>query len=209
MVKQCGGPVTSVPSARARKNYEFTTVANRSSASSIRKKECENICVSASGAGILTCSRPSCQITEFGCVSVWRGEVSPLVRAAASRTHPSQRNPGSATPPHAAAPGRLCPPSFRHRLPRVWAGWRASAPSSLRSRPSARWPTRKPHAPLRPAQSIADDPPGRALVSRNAPAKAVTQRADLRPARVCRSVAQPPRISGEASRWPIWKVPPR
>ncbi len=29
------------------------------------------------------------------------------------------------------------------------------------------------------------------------------------PTRVSRSVAQPPRISGEASRWPSWMVPPR
>ncbi len=48
-----------------------------------------------------------------------------------------------------------------------------------------------------------------ALLSRDAPAQAVTPPAALRPAKVSRSVAQPPRISGEASRWPSWKVPPR
>jgi hypothetical protein len=47
-----------------------------------------------------------------------RGEVSPLVRAAASRTHPSQRNPGSATPPDAAVPRETVPAIFPAQTPK-------------------------------------------------------------------------------------------
>ena len=108
--------------------------------------------------------------------------------------------------------GRLRPPPAVARptqTPELVGMQRSSAPSSRRYRPSAHDSARKPCASLRVAQIIATILRAVPSFHEARAAKAVTLRADLRPPKVSRSVAQPPRISGEASRWPNWMVPPR
>ncbi len=71
-----------------------------------------------------------------------RGEVSPLVRAAASRTHPSQWNQGSATPPDAAAPWETVTPMPTAQTPRRVGGWMTSTVLTSLTAYSLRYATR-------------------------------------------------------------------
>ncbi|MEA3209303.1 MAG: hypothetical protein QOE70_2360 [Chthoniobacter sp.] len=104
---------------------------------------------------------------------------------------------------------RLPPAGARPpQTPELVGRERSSAPSSRRSRSSAHNSSRKPCASLRAAQIIAT------ISSRFSTFHAAGQQEPSRrvrpaPTRVSRSVAQPPRIFGEASLRPSWKVPPR
>jgi hypothetical protein len=83
---------------------------------------------------------------------------------------------------------------------------RSSAPSSLCSRPPPLIP-RGSRALRCGSADHRNDPPGRALRSRSARSKSchASCRPPPRP-NVSRSVTQPPKVPGEASRWPSRKV---